>query len=429
MNKEELTKKIVSKERLLHITDLNSETINQMDDEQLHNYTAALASAVNIFPIHKNKLEATFQQMDYAPMLQWLKALKNTLSKIHADNLARDCEKQLNINQDLDHIRHERLRVFLDYFLSNLTMLFADIQQMFEDLEMAAFEQKSFEHNQEAWHEKVKEKLSTIAELNAAKIDQMTYDQLDSYVEILNVFLEDFPAEDKGLRGALNTRDYSSVLQWLESIKVALSQIHADNLMEDCQHQIELMEDLSAIRHEKLEVFVNYFLTSLSLLASDIQAIKPPKQEHTVIDTPKESAKEPNIAKIESPIKLLSNDNPSSKVIFAIDKMRIFLENLKVSIDGAGHKLVGATSSKVMFEYLKTAKPDLFILDDGLPEMDGYALAKRIREMGQTAPIIFLTSNITKEYMIKAMSAGVADFIVKPITSKNVREKISKYLT
>jgi FixJ family two-component response regulator len=63
-----------------------------------------------------------------------------------------------------------------------------------------------------------------------------------------------------------------------------------------------------------------------------------------------------------------------------------------------------------------------------MPKMNGYELAEKIRESGHEAPIIFLTGNSAKEYVIKAIKAGGSDFIVKPIYKENLTEKINKHL-
>ncbi|MCL2617100.1 MAG: response regulator [Defluviitaleaceae bacterium] len=406
----------VSKEKLYQISELNAEVIGQMSEGQLQNYAEALRSASNIFPMQKEKLESTFRMMDYLPMLQWLRALKNSLSRIHADSLARDCEKQIGLNQDVDKIRHEKLGTFLDYFLANTTMLFSDVQNMLE--EMAALEWSEANNKPEAQNERIKTKLLSIAELDSSKIEQMTEDQLHSYTDILNAFIEDLPAEEDGLKGAIRAKNYESVMQWLAAIEESLSQVHADALMEECRAQINQNQDFSSIRHEKLEIFVNYFLNSLAMLTDDIRLLHLPKKEAAEA-----------IDEADAVVELVSSGlSPSAKTVLAVNKMRLFLENLKGALEGAGHRLVGATSSKGAMEYIKTAKPDLFILDADLPEIDGYELAKKIRESGSNAPIIFLTGNITKEYMVRAMAAGVADFIIKPITLKNVREKVAKHL-
>jgi len=417
MKKEEVFKKTISREKLLHITDLNVEKITDMTDEQLQIYTESLKSAVNIFPVQKEKLETSLQAMDYAPVIQWLKAIRNSISRIHADSLVKDCDKQLKLNSDLNNIRHESLRAFVDYFLATSSMLFSDIQQMLEELE-----REGLEHKLESVADKTKEKLGTITELDHGKIEQMTEEEFNSYVETLNLFEEDFPAQENGLRSALKTRNYASAIQWLTTIAETLAQIHADSLADDCQNQIKLNQDLDRIRHEKFEVFINYFLTSLSMLASDIRALHLPKQKQ---EKPTSVAADVEIA-VEH---MRSSIKAGAKSILAVNKMKIFLKNLKVILEGTDHSLVGVTSIESLFGYLKTAKPDLFIIDDDFPDMDGCDLAEKIREMGQVAPIIFLTGNITKDYMVRAIAAGVADFIIKPIAAKDVQEKVAAHLS
>jgi FixJ family two-component response regulator len=63
-----------------------------------------------------------------------------------------------------------------------------------------------------------------------------------------------------------------------------------------------------------------------------------------------------------------------------------------------------------------------------MPKMSGYELAEKIRGNGHEAPIIFLTGNSAKEYVIRAIKAGASDFIVKPIYKENLTEKIYRHL-
>ncbi|MCL2103413.1 MAG: response regulator, partial [Syntrophorhabdaceae bacterium] len=69
-----------------------------------------------------------------------------------------------------------------------------------------------------------------------------------------------------------------------------------------------------------------------------------------------------------------------------------------------------------------------FLLDIEMPEMDGYELARRIRESGHAAPIIFLTGNARKDSVARALQAGAADFIVKPVAKAELLERIGKYI-
>jgi PleD family two-component response regulator len=205
------------------------------------------------------------------------------------------------------------------------------------------------------------------------------------------------------------------------TIEEALSQILADDLLTDCREQLELSLDVDNIRHEKTEIFVNYLLSSLSMISDDIRMLDLPKT------TPEEEINSDNDVNIT--MELVSpGASENSKSILVVNKTKLFLKNLKKALVETGHELIGVTASESAIGYLKNAKPDLFILDDDPPDMDGFELTKRIREMGQAAPIIFLTGNVTKEYMVKGMAAGVADFILKPIATNDVQEKVTRHL-
>jgi CheY-like chemotaxis protein len=409
------TGRVLTIDKLLTISDLNAEKIKSLTENDLPNYTETLNDSIHIFPVQKERLETAFHAMDYASVLQWFKTIRNSLSQIYADNLVKECEKQINLNQDIANIRHVRLSVFINYFLSTLTMFFAEIHQLMEEMEL-----EGIEHGQEAQPVNVRESLAAIAELNAEKISKIPDDKLNAYIEALHTFHNEFPTQEHGLRSSVKSKYYPAVLQWLSSIEDSLKKIHADNLLEDCQNQINVNKNYDNIRHEKLEVFVDYFLSSLSLLSDDVITISLPAQKTVSVS---------GDADVEVTVKILSpGSSPSAKSIFAVNKTTIFLKNLKLALKDSGHELIGATSGVTAIYYLKASKPDLILLDDDIPDTDSFEFIKKIRELGRMAPIIFTTSNINKENMVKAMEAGVADFIIKPITTNDVQEKVAKHL-
>ena len=116
--------------------------------------------------------------------------------------------------------------------------------------------------------------------------------------------------------------------------------------------------------------------------------------------------------------------------ILAVDDTPIFLSLLKVALQGAGYKIACVNSGKAAMHFLQTQRiiPDLFILDIDMPEMDGYELAKKIRDYEYEAPIIFLTANATKDDVRKATEVGAADYIVKPIDHQQVLSKVKKFV-
>lgn len=62
----------------------------------------------------------------------------------------------------------------------------------------------------------------------------------------------------------------------------------------------------------------------------------------------------------------------------------------------------------------KTERFDLCILDVNMPKMDGFELAKNIREKNEVVPIIFLTANSAQDDKIKGFDYGADEYITKP---------------
>jgi DNA-binding response OmpR family regulator len=118
----------------------------------------------------------------------------------------------------------------------------------------------------------------------------------------------------------------------------------------------------------------------------------------------------------------------SGKNILAVDDAELVLHVLRNFLQNTSYNLTCTTSANIALNFLKTSKPNLFILDIDMPEMSGYDLAMRIRAEGQEAPIIFLTGNTTQESVEKALMIGVADYIAKPISKTKLLERIHKLL-
>jgi DNA-binding response OmpR family regulator len=59
-------------------------------------------------------------------------------------------------------------------------------------------------------------------------------------------------------------------------------------------------------------------------------------------------------------------------------------------------------------------RPDLILLDVDLPDMDGRAVCRRLREVGVRNPIIMLTGATADESVIQGLEAGANDYVTKP---------------
>jgi diguanylate cyclase (GGDEF)-like protein len=78
-------------------------------------------------------------------------------------------------------------------------------------------------------------------------------------------------------------------------------------------------------------------------------------------------------------------------------------------------------------ELFKERRPDLILLDVVMPGMDGYEVAKRIRQLerdGEWTPIIFLTARTSDEDLERGIAVGGDDFLVKPVSELVLNAKV-----
>lgn len=79
-------------------------------------------------------------------------------------------------------------------------------------------------------------------------------------------------------------------------------------------------------------------------------------------------------------------------------------------------------------EKVSTQSYDICILDVMLPKMDGFTLARKIREFNEAIPIIFLTARSTHEDKIFGLQQGGDDYITKPFSIEELTLKIDIFL-
>jgi diguanylate cyclase (GGDEF)-like protein len=82
-------------------------------------------------------------------------------------------------------------------------------------------------------------------------------------------------------------------------------------------------------------------------------------------------------------------------------------------------------------ELARGQHPDLILLDAMMPDMDGYAVCAALRASADTRdiPVIFVTALKTPEDETRALGAGAADFITKPVNAAVVRARVRTHLT
>jgi len=94
-----------------------------------------------------------------------------------------------------------------------------------------------------------------------------------------------------------------------------------------------------------------------------------------------------------------------------------------------GFEVIGeAQDGAQAVEKFKELHPDLVTMDITMPEMDGIAALKEIKQLDPNAKVIMCSAMGQQAMVIDAIQAGAKDFIVKPFQSDRVIEAINKTL-
>lgn len=103
---------------------------------------------------------------------------------------------------------------------------------------------------------------------------------------------------------------------------------------------------------------------------------------------------------------------------------------LEVSLKKAGYLVTTAQDGLDALSKLEVSTPDLVLTDTRLPQLDGYALVRRMKDRPEWAPIpvVFLTSQKSIEDKIRGLELGVEDYLTKPIFVRELLARVKLLL-
>lgn len=115
-----------------------------------------------------------------------------------------------------------------------------------------------------------------------------------------------------------------------------------------------------------------------------------------------------------------------AKRILVVDDDELVLIALNELLTPEGYEVHTVSGGAEALERIEKYGYDLLVLDIIMPEMDGFALCKRIREREnyREAPIVFLTAKSREEDRARGIDAGANLFLSKPISPDKLLEII-----
>jgi DNA-binding response OmpR family regulator len=98
------------------------------------------------------------------------------------------------------------------------------------------------------------------------------------------------------------------------------------------------------------------------------------------------------------------------------------------SLKQQGYEITHALNGEKGYSYFNTQPFQLVVLDVMLPNIDGYTLAKQIRNVNKEIPILFLTAKNTNDDLVKGYQSGGNDYLKKPFSLDELYLRVAELL-
>ena len=99
--------------------------------------------------------------------------------------------------------------------------------------------------------------------------------------------------------------------------------------------------------------------------------------------------------------------------VLVIDDAPMVIQVLTRALEGERWKVVTASSGTGGIEAFEAARPEVVVCDLHMPDLDGYQVLDRIRELDPSVPVLFLSADENRAAMVEAIRRGGFDFILK----------------
>jgi CheY-like chemotaxis protein len=109
-----------------------------------------------------------------------------------------------------------------------------------------------------------------------------------------------------------------------------------------------------------------------------------------------------------------SDSRPTVLVVEDFEDNRFMMRRL---LEMSGYRVVEAVNGKQAVEHAETEQPDIILMDLSLPQLDGLAATRQIRERGRLGkvPIVAVSAHDSADFHAAALAAGCNEYVTKPI--------------
>jgi len=113
--------------------------------------------------------------------------------------------------------------------------------------------------------------------------------------------------------------------------------------------------------------------------------------------------------------------------VLVVDDERRYRELLEMDLSRRGYRVLTAADGLRALELIEESVPDLVLLDVMLPDLDGYEVCRRIRELA-SVPVIMLTARVEEADKIRGLRIGADDYVTKPFSAIELMARVEAVL-
>jgi two-component system KDP operon response regulator KdpE len=118
------------------------------------------------------------------------------------------------------------------------------------------------------------------------------------------------------------------------------------------------------------------------------------------------------------------NENPAAKsTVLVVDDELQIRRLLRVTLEAHNYRVVEAASGLEAITEAAQRRPDLVVLDLGLPDLDGVEVLKRLREWSRV-PVVVLSVRDREEDKVAALDNGADDYVTKPFNTSELLARL-----
>jgi CheY-like chemotaxis protein/signal transduction histidine kinase len=239
----------------------------------------------------------------------------------------------------------------------------------------------------------------------------------DLYINLLQGFVQQQAASDKAISKALSANDHALAEREAHTVKGVAANLGMDTLLAISG---ELEAAIKAADKSAIDEIQGRFARDLE---TNVQIIRHAFPDMSKVENEPAASDKDDLS--------VNTENNNRLILVAEDSV-INQKIIGRQLSMVGFECEMAIDGKVALELMATRSYGMLLTDLSMPEVDGYELASRIREMengGSTKmPIVAITGSLSDAEITKCKSVGMDDCLAKPIDMDELKRVLNEYL-